>query len=299
MDDELDLDIFKITLENPLITYTDPISAQNKNNKFKQLTPGLYLINRMSLGNTVFNLVSTQKHKNYGWSDYQSLGRSLGSSKINKILTKVNEVYNQIQNTKAGMSVSDILINRLNRRYGSGLDSVTTNVAGTLSTSNNKSFYAMNKDPFDFYISNLTTGSSLNFYMNPDDFSDDTSVNYSSTSIRGNTFSYRGYQNTSDRSFSFNFDIYDDLLEDGIQNTIAKLRSFLYPEYDGPITPSVCFLKFGEMYEGKGLLTRVGITRKKPYREGIFIYASINIGFVELSISSRSASEVSLGGGKL
>lgn len=149
----------------------------------------------------------------------------------------------------------------------------------------------MVKDYIPCYMIDLRTGDKYDFEC-PDSVSESVSANYDMQSIIGRAGSVRGYNNTTDKSYSFTLLLNDDLCPKGIVQTVAFIQSQLYPEYKSMIIPPKTMLRIGHIMSARCVLTGCDVTWKKPYRDGHYINAEVAITIETSDEVPPSASEI-------
>lgn len=159
-----------------------------------------------------------------------------------------------------------------------------------------KGALSYSKDNISCYIKNLITGTTIEFDLIPEEFSETNVATYDQHNIRGRSSPIQGYSNSGPRNISYMVQIHDDCCTNGIVDTVNKLRALSYPEYGGSIVPPKCYIRFGDMLSIKAVVINVNVTWRKPYRNGTFINADVSLDFIEIIDKPRSASEVE--GGK-
>lgn len=148
------------------------------------------------------------------------------------------------------------------------------------------------KDTINCYIKNFVTGSTIEFELIPEEITDNYSATFDQQDIRGRSNPIQGYNSSGPRTISYTIQLHDDYCKTGILDTVNKLRALTYPEYGGVIIPPKCYVRFGNMIGTKAITTSVGVTWKKPYRDGIFINADVTLEFTEVLENPKSASQI-------
>ena len=153
------------------------------------------------------------------------------------------------------------------------------------------------QDKIPCYIINLVTGSRIEVDILPDEISESKDSQFDSVDLRGRSAPLQGYNCSGARSVSYSLTLHDDYCKGGLLSTVRKLKALEYPEYaNSSLTPPKCYVRFGSMISMSAIVTSVSITWKKPYRNGFYINADVNLEFSEVVDTPYSASQIEAGG---
>lgn len=197
---------------------------------------------------------------------------------------------NDIKSTNDKIAETDSKKSNLMDR-GTGFD--LPNV--TLVNQSHKLAHLDRDESVECYIKNLITGTTVKFRALPDELSESIESSFEEQPIRGRSEAYQGYSNTGPYSVSFDVTLYDDYCENGIQNTINNLKALAYPDYSGTIISPLCYVRFGNMISMKAIVSSVSISRSKPYRDGVYLSATVGFEFTECENKSKSVRDIEAG----
>lgn len=174
-------------------------------------------------------------------------------------------------------------------------DSVTP--ALSTSSGSNKRVYSPTKDYIPCYIINSLTGGTIEFECEPEEITDNNSAQYDAQEVRGRSSPYQGYNQSGPREINFSVMLHDDLCKNGILATVNHLKSLTYPGYDGVLSAPHCVIRIGDMIHCNAIISDVGVTWQKPFRDGVYVAATVDISGLEVVDSAYSASEIWSKGG--
>lgn len=146
------------------------------------------------------------------------------------------------------------------------------------------------------YIINLVTGTRIAFTVIPEDISDSNSAQFDDQSIRGRSTPLKGYSGSGPRSVSYSLDLHDDYCQGGILKTVNKLKALVYPVYGGVVTPPKCYVRLGNMVGMTAVTNSVNISWKPPYRNGVYVCATVSLEFSEVVKTPYGATDIEKGG---
>lgn len=147
----------------------------------------------------------------------------------------------------------------------------------------------------EFFITNLNTGTKIRFGISPESVSDSFSAQFDDEFVRGRSSPFKGYSGSGPRDISFSLKLYADYCPEGIVQTVRMLRALAYAEKDGVIRPPRCYFSLGTFMQITGVPTSVNVIWEKPYKEGIYSFATVSLSIQEVEEKSRIASEVETG----
>lgn len=173
----------------------------------------------------------------------------------------------------------------------------TTTTPSLRSSGSNKRVYRITKDYIPCYIINTVTGGTIEFDCEPDEISDTVSAQFDPQEIRGRSSPYQGYNSSGPRTLSFSLILHDDLCKEGILNTINRLKSLVYPGYGGVLSTPACLVRIGDMIHMKAIVSDVGVSWQKPYRNGVYLLAEVSLTLSEVVDTPHSASDIWKKGG--
>lgn len=165
-----------------------------------------------------------------------------------------------------------------------------SNVTGT-----HKQYTLPRDESVECYVKNLVTGTTIKFRALPEEFSESVNATFEEQPIRGRSEAYQGYSYSGPHNLSFDVTLHDDLCDDGIQNTVNKLKALVYPDYGGTIISPKCYVRFGNMVAMKAIISSISVSRNKPYRDGIYLSASVSLEFTECENLSKSVRDIESG----
>lgn len=144
----------------------------------------------------------------------------------------------------------------------------------------------MKKDDFSLYIRNEATGTTINFDLVPEDFSESFSSSFESQDIMGRSAPIVGWSSSGPHSVSLTLTLHAEIEggTDKLKDKINKLVALTYPVYSGDaITPPKCFIRVGKMVGMYGYIESVSVSWEKPYSEQIFRKAEVSIDVNEIA----------------
>lgn len=188
--------------------------------------------------------------------------------------------------------ISSIGTSSASLNYG---DSTTPALA--TSTGSNKRVYSPKKDYIPCYIINLLLGQTIEFECEPEEISDNVSAQYDQQEVRGRSTPYQGYNDSGPREINFSVVLHDDLCKNGILATVNHLKSLAYPEYSGVLLAPQSLIRIGDMINTKAIITSVGVSWSKPFRNGVYVTATVDISASEVRDDPLSASDIWQNGG--
>lgn len=147
------------------------------------------------------------------------------------------------------------------------------------SNTTNPHFYdKIEKDTIPCYIINLLSYCRIDFVLEPDNISDNTSANFDTQDVRGRSTPYLGYDYSGPHDISFSITLQDDYCKEGILNTANHLKALCYPSYEGGIlTPPRANIHIGDMINGTYIIKSVSVNWQKPYRNNVYMMADVSI----------------------
>lgn len=169
----------------------------------------------------------------------------------------------------------------------------------SLSSSNgtNKRVYSPSKDYIPCYIINSLIGGTIEFECEPEEFTDSTSAQFDAQDVRGRSSPYQGYSSSGPREINFNVMLHDDLCKNGILSTVNRLRSLVYPNYSGILLAPASKIRIGDMIHCNAVITDVSVTWQKPFRNGVYVTASVDVSAIEVVENAHSATDIWSKGG--
>ena len=172
-----------------------------------------------------------------------------------------------------------------------------TSANKTGSSGTNKKVYRITKDYIPCYIINTLTGNTIEFDVEPDEITESNTASFDPQDIRGRSSPYQGYNSSGPRNISFELVLHQDLCKDGILNTVNHLKSLVYPGYGGVLRAPECMIRLGNMIHCKAIVTDVGVTWQKPYRDNVYLAASVSLSFNEITDNPQSSADIWSKGG--
>lgn len=152
------------------------------------------------------------------------------------------------------------------------------------------------KETIECYIINLITDSRIEFELTPEEVSDSVSAQYDETVPRGRSNPILGYNSSGPRTVSYTIPLHDDYCKEGILATVNKLQALAYPIYHtGSIQAPTALIRLGKMVNTTGVCTEVGVTWKKPYRDGVYLNADVSLTFTETLSTPKGAVDIESG----
>lgn len=183
-----------------------------------------------------------------------------------------------------------------NPESSSGYSESTTPALDS-SSGTNKRVYSPNKDYIPCYIINSLLGKTIEFECEPEEISDTSSAQFDAQDVRGRSSPYQGYNNSGPREINFTVVLHDDLCKNGILATVNQLRSLTYPSYDGILKAPASVIRIGDMIHCKAVMTSVGVSWQKPFRDGVYVTASVDINAIEVVDTPHSTGDIWSKGG--
>lgn len=135
------------------------------------------------------------------------------------------------------------------------------------------------KDPIVATIVNLTNGHVINLTHVPEEIEDANSASFSETNILGRSAPVLGYDGSGPRNVTFTLQLHDDYCPQGIKKAVHELKSLTYPKYGNYIQAPRCYVRIGDFLRITGVCEDVSVGWKKPYRDGVFVYADVSLSF--------------------
>lgn len=172
-----------------------------------------------------------------------------------------------------------------------------TSASKTGSSGTNKKVYRITKDYIPCYVINTLTGNTIEFDVEPDEITESNTASFDPQEIRGRSSPYQGYNSSGPRNISFELVLHQDLCKDGILNTVNHLKSLVYPGYGGVLRAPECMIRLGNMIHCKAIMTDVGVTWQKPYRDNVYLTASVSLSFNEITDNPQSSADIWSKGG--
>lgn len=167
------------------------------------------------------------------------------------------------------------------------------------STGTNKRVYSPTKDYIPCYIINSLIGKTIEFECEPEEISDRSSAQFDAQEVRGRSSPYQGYNASGPREIGYTVTLHDDLCKNGILNTVNQLRSLTYPNYGGILQAPRCVIRVGDMIHCNAVMTDVSVSWQKPFRDGVYVTATVDLSAIEVVDTPHSASDIWLKGGYL
>lgn len=272
--------------------YFTSVDAKNKRMQKSIVRPNTYYVQKESNG--MINLSSVQGVSGTWINPSDNMKLSLDSI-VSKSKSLVDNILDQAQ---------DLAINATMSAVNSALSTASsylTSVSPTLdlSSGNNKRVYRPTKEYIPCYVINLVTGQTIEFDCEPEEINDMNSAQFDSQEIRGRSSPYQGYNTSGPRTISLELMLHDDLCKEGLLNTVNHLKSLTYPGYEGVLVPPSCLVRIGDMIHAKAITNDVGVVWQKPYRNGIYLLATVSLNFTETPDTPFSSSEIWEKGGYL
>lgn len=205
-----------------------------------------------------------------------------------------NEVTAKTSSTKTSTTKSSIKKTTTTTKTTTAKDTSSTK---TSSSGTNKKVYRITKDYIPCYIINTLTGNTIEFDVEPDEITESNSSQFDPQDIRGRSSPYQGYNSSGPRTVNFELVLHHDLCKDGILTTVNHLRSLTYPGYGGVLRAPECVVRLGDMIHMKAIVNDVGITWQKPYRDNVYLAATVSLSFTEVTDTPKSASDIWKNGG--
>lgn len=249
--------------------YYTSMDAKKKRDKRTTVQPANYYV--YNEANGMIN-VTSQKGTPGSWINPND------NKKLESVVTEVksdNKKMSTKSNTQVAKTVQKV---------------ATSSTA--VSSSSNKKVYRITKDYIPCYIINTVTGGKIEFDVEPEEITDTTTANFDPQEIRGRSSPYQGYNGSGPRTVSFELILHEDLCKDGVLNTVNHLRSLAYPGYGGVLTAPSCLVRLGGMIHMKAIVSDVGVIWQKPYRDQIYLAATVSISFTEVTDNPHSASDI-------
>ena len=166
-----------------------------------------------------------------------------------------------------------------------------------VSSSTNKKVYSPPKDYIPCYIINSILNTTIEFECEPEEFSDSSSAQFDAQDVRGRSSPYQGYNSSGPREISFSLTLHDDLCKMGLLGTVNALKSLTYPGYDGVLKSPQCFIRIGDMVSCNAIVTSVSVSWQKPFRDGVYVTASVDISATEVVDTAYSSADIWTKGG--
>lgn len=212
---------------------------------------------------------------------------------------------NPADNVKPDEVVTDTQVDETEESNVSSVEDTSTNldysnsVAPSLASSSgsNKRVYSPAKDYIPCYIINSLIGESIEFECEPEEISDNSSAQYDSQEVRGRSSPYQGYSHSGPREINFSVVLHDDLCKNGILATVNRLRSLTYPGYSGILLTPASVIRIGDMIHCNAVVTNVSVNWQKPFRDGVYVTATVDISATEVVDTAHSASDIWSKGG--
>jgi hypothetical protein len=147
------------------------------------------------------------------------------------------------------------------------------------------------------YVHNLVTGTNITFKFYPEEVEDTHSSSFSQKEILGRSTPLLAYSGGGPREVSFSVILHDDFCDDGIINTVNKLKGLTYPEYDSGVVPPECYVRLGSSVYFTGQCTNVSVSWQPPFRSirddnSTYTRADVSMSFLVGHEKAKSASEV-------
>lgn len=146
-----------------------------------------------------------------------------------------------------------------------------------------------------FYIINLITNTRITFSILPEDISESNQAQFDEQSIRGRSSPLRGYNTSGPRNVSYSLELHDDYCEGGILATVNKLKALSFPTYDGIVIPPKCYIRIGNMIGMTAVTSSVSVSWKPPFRNGVYLCASVSLDFSEVVTVPYGARDIERG----
>lgn len=254
--------------------YYTSMDAKKKQNKRNTVQPASYYVYKKANG--MIN-VTSQKGTPGSWinpGDNKKSSNKVTDKKANKAKTSTKKITETIKNTTT-----------------SAVNKPSNN------SNTNKNVYRITKDYIPCYITNTLTGGTIEFDVEPEEITDTTTANFDPQEIRGRSSPFQGYNSSGPRTVSFELVLHQDLCKDGLLNTINHLKSLAYPGYGGVLSPPSCIVRLGKMVHMKATVSDVGVTWQKPYRDQLYLVATVSLSFTEVVNTPHSASDIWKKGG--
>jgi hypothetical protein len=155
-----------------------------------------------------------------------------------------------------------------------------------------------NREAITATIVNLTTGKIINLTHIPEELEDSNGASFSEVNIQGRSAPVLGYDGGGPRTVRFSIQLHDDYCPEGIKQAVQDLKALTYPLYSGSkITPPRCYVRIGNILRITGVCDDVSVNWKKPYRDGVFVYADVSVSFKAAMEVPLSANDVQWGEG--
>lgn len=155
-----------------------------------------------------------------------------------------------------------------------------------------------NRAPITATIVNLTTGKVIEMTHIPEELEDSNSASFSEVNIQGRSAPVLGYDGSGPRMIRFTLQLHDDYCPQGIKQEVQNLKALTYPKYSGSrIEPPRCYVRIGNFLRMTGVCDDVSVNWKKPYRDGVFVYADVSLSFKAALEMPLSANDVQWGEG--
>ncbi|AWD93029.1 hypothetical protein HSE3_gp077 [Bacillus phage vB_BceM-HSE3] len=148
------------------------------------------------------------------------------------------------------------------------------------------------RDPITGLVYNMNTGTKFEFPAMPDEISDNENAQFEDQAIAGRSAPIFNYSSSGPRSVSFSITLHDDYCKDGILATVNKFKALVYPSYRELIASPKCYIRIGDFIRCICVVESVDVTWKKPYRNGIYIVADVNISLKEVADVPYSTHEI-------
>lgn len=149
------------------------------------------------------------------------------------------------------------------------------------------------------HIVNLRTNSIIDFSLeSPATISEDVSANFTSIQTKGRSHPWLSYDSSNGRSIQITLELYDDYCKDGLMETINKLKALTYPVVEGDrIKSPECRIFLGNTARmNNAVISSVSVTWQKPYRDGLYLGASVNLSVLEVVDKSLDQKAIEAGG---
>lgn len=248
----------------------------------------------MKLGDTGSNVKALQSKLTY-W------GYNVNSEESYGILTKkaVIEIQKKLGISATGIWEDSIeTLYRLYLNNGPVDRTVSISNPTTSAVISNRSISTKGRSSFvvdyiECYIINLNSMKKIVFGLEtPEEVSDDISANFDDISVKGRSSPFKSFINTGPRTISFTISLSADYCSEGIVNVVDNLRALCYPYKSGTVKAPKCFFKLGTFMSVTAVPQSVGVTWKKPYKDGIYTLADVSISISEVEAATVFASEV-------
>ena len=151
-------------------------------------------------------------------------------------------------------------------------------------------------DSIPCYIINLNTSTKIEFNLTPEEISESNSTSIDEQVPKGRSSPIIGYTSTGPNELSFTISLCDDYLDESIDVVVRKLKALIFPLYNTMIYTPKALVRIGSFINFTGVPTSVDVTWKKPYRNGLYIYADVSLAFTEVTDKALDSKDIE--GGK-